>query len=344
MFFSAALVAVALSSCSKNEITTTIDDAPQAIGFGTYVYNPSTKATVETAFQADDIFVIDAYYTAQESAAVAMGSGKSAAPAYFMQNQKVVAAGTTDITWSYSPVKYWPNNDGDKVSFFAVTNATSSSPISDFDALVAEKAPSFKVTGAKTDIMIASLLDETKTADAINFNFAHVMAQVKFNVKLAAAIDSSTSVKIKSLTVDYGDNNTVNGGTFTYDLANENQGVWSNGTGSRANDVFSGEVLVNTGVSTIGAPLMIIPTTGASYDVTVVYQVSTIDGNNNDNYSIITNTCTFAISPESMNKVYTYALEIGLTKVEVSGQVSGWDATDAGTTVKVESTNGTVKE
>ena len=38
----------------------------------------------------------------------------------FMWNQKVVGTGTApDIKWTYTPVKYWPNEEEDKISFFA---------------------------------------------------------------------------------------------------------------------------------------------------------------------------------------------------------------------------------
>lgn len=38
----------------------------------------------------------------------------------FMWNQKVVGTGTApDINWTYNPVKYWPNEEEDKISFFA---------------------------------------------------------------------------------------------------------------------------------------------------------------------------------------------------------------------------------
>ena len=38
----------------------------------------------------------------------------------FMWNQKVVGTGTApDIKWTYNPVKYWPNEEEDKISFFA---------------------------------------------------------------------------------------------------------------------------------------------------------------------------------------------------------------------------------
>ncbi len=41
----------------------------------------------------------------------------------FMYNQQVTYNSTSG-TWEYDPVKYWPNNDGDKISFFAYTPYT----------------------------------------------------------------------------------------------------------------------------------------------------------------------------------------------------------------------------
>ena len=38
----------------------------------------------------------------------------------FMWNQKVIGTGTApNLIWTYNPVKYWPNEEDDKISFFA---------------------------------------------------------------------------------------------------------------------------------------------------------------------------------------------------------------------------------
>lgn len=114
----AAAAAVVLASCAKNEVFQNTQDE-NAVSFSVYVpqttrasYGTQTTATLKT-----DGFGVFAYYTDAAS------YGSSAIP-NFMYNTKVTYA---DSKWTYSPLKYWPNNHGgaaassdvDKVSFFA---------------------------------------------------------------------------------------------------------------------------------------------------------------------------------------------------------------------------------
>ena len=328
--FIAVAAAMVFGSCSKNEVDQASFQTPEnAINFGTYV-GQATKAAVESAFVADDVFAIDAYYTAQEDLTQTV---LDAAPA-FMQNQ-IVTKG--ESTWSYSPIKYYPNNNGDKISFFAVSNGTNKSPIGDFDD---DKTPSFTVAEANTDIMVASKFDveKPKTNAPINFTFKHVMSQVKFTVKLSAALiddlveDDGTTVKVTSLSVPCGNA----GGTFTYDLDTESAGSWeANGTDATTPYLFAAtggvsaegigvELSNEDPATTLGVPLMMVPVAGAKYTATLVYTVATTDASYTDNDSTIENIFTFDIKPVAMNTIYTYNLSIGLTDVQVSGTAELW--------------------
>ncbi len=354
IFLFAAATAVALSSCSKNEVAEMPDSAKNAIGFGTYV-GSATKATAETAFVDGDVFAIKAYYTAQKGI-----TATDATLASFMDNQIVTAAvvGDATPTWSYSPIKYWPNNDNDMVSFFAVTDATSTAPAT---LEVNGTATSFTIAGPATDIMISSVLNAKKQDAAVSFVFQHTMAQLNFTAKLAKALETDsetndkTTVKVKSLTVDYGTAKIAGDGTFTYDNTKANSGSWGEGVAERADDVFDADATApsNTGIGTelnetdvtvIGEPLMLLPTTTANeYTVTVVYTVATVDADKDTNNSSIDNTCTFKITPNAMNTKYTYNLEIGLTDVKVTGSFGDWTEATTDTTVTVESSTGILK-
>ncbi|MFI3314571.1 MAG: hypothetical protein R3Y04_02765, partial [Rikenellaceae bacterium] len=243
--------------------------------------------------------------------------------------------------WTYSPIKYWPNNTDDQVSFFAVTDA-SSTKYTFNDLATSSTTPSFTITDPSTDIMIASVLNMEKPTDGsgVEFTFVHTMAQVNFTAALAAlatdiGASDKTEVTITSLTVDYGTSNTLAGeATFTFSSSTASSGDWATTTDSsvRSNDVFNsaassagiGTVLTTTTETTIGAPLMILPNSSAAYTVTVVYSVATTDYDNSNNNSTISNTCEFEINPKDMNTNYTYDLSIGLTAVSVTGTVSDW--------------------
>ncbi len=349
IFLLAAVTAVALSSCSKNEVCVNPADAANAIGFSTYV-GSATKATAETTFENKDVFAIKAYYTAQKEI-----TATDVKLASFVDNQIVETDGTD---WNYSPIKYWPNNTGDKVSFFAVTDATSAAPAT---LNVSGTATSFTIAGPATDIMIASALNVTKQDAAVSFVFQHTMAQLNFTAKLAKALltdsetDDETTVKVKSLTVDYGTAKIAGNGTFTYDNTTVNSGSWGEGASTRTADVFDaaatapsntgiGTELTNSEATVIGEPLMLLPTATANeYTVTVVYTVATVDADQDSNNSTIDNTCTFKITPNTMNTKYTYNLEIGLTDVKVTGSFGTWDDANSSTTVEVATSTGVLK-
>lgn len=117
-----ALAALALASCAKVENAVPVPQAkPVSMDFGVYV--PQTKAGAAGAMDDAKLrstgFGVMAYVEA--------GGYTGSASANFMYNQQVTYSGSG---WTYSPVKYWPNQlddtgiggDGQPartVSFFA---------------------------------------------------------------------------------------------------------------------------------------------------------------------------------------------------------------------------------
>lgn len=126
----AAAAALALVACAKVETFKTVEN--EEIGFGVYVPKTATKAGAagtitqtgaESTTSLQTVgFGVFAYYT---DGASYPASNNSLKP-NFMYNTKVSGA-----SWSYAPIKYWPNetiddnNDAygpaaaDKLSFFA---------------------------------------------------------------------------------------------------------------------------------------------------------------------------------------------------------------------------------
>lgn len=118
----AAVAALALTACAKFETEKPVVDEP--IAFGAYAGNALTKAgaygeETTTTLQTNG-FGVFAYQTT--------GNYTSSATPNFMYNTKVSTS-----SWTYSPIKYWPNQiqagntdsqpatafQADKVSFFA---------------------------------------------------------------------------------------------------------------------------------------------------------------------------------------------------------------------------------
>ena len=154
LFFAAAAVAM-LASCSQNDdisapVVAENNDATP-VQFGTYVSKSATSRTTNgtpgsttTAAQlGTNKFGVFAYYTQATDYANTVSTGSQTPN--FMYNQPVESADGT--TWTYSPVKYWPNDNttadnanatgttNSKVSFFAyspfVEYATVATPAAD---------------------------------------------------------------------------------------------------------------------------------------------------------------------------------------------------------------------
>ena len=136
----AAVAAIVLSACAKIETEKPVVDEP--INFAAYSGNAITKAGAygeeTTATLKTNGFGVFAYQTT--------GDYTSSATPNFMYNTKV-----SGDSWTYSPVKYWPNQiqagntdaqpatafQADKVSFFAyaphVTATASSGAVASTD-------------------------------------------------------------------------------------------------------------------------------------------------------------------------------------------------------------------
>ncbi|MBP5676573.1 MAG: fimbrillin family protein [Bacteroidales bacterium] len=120
----AAAAALALAACAKVE--TINNNAPEAIGFSVYTGKAATKAVSGTDFgtitntelqASTNGFGVFGYYTDA-------ADYNSSIKANFMYNQQVKYSGGS---WTYSPIKYWPNEHGasavstdtDKLTFLA---------------------------------------------------------------------------------------------------------------------------------------------------------------------------------------------------------------------------------
>lgn len=124
-----AMAALTISSCSNDEYVSNVRfDSP--IEFGTYLgRDAQTRASVITVNElATQGFGVFAYYTDESSYVNASTpesgtkgedgyvAAKIASPCNYMYNQFVSKSGDA---WTYSPVKYWPNDPNDKLTFFA---------------------------------------------------------------------------------------------------------------------------------------------------------------------------------------------------------------------------------
>ena len=198
LFGMAAMAAMMLGSCSTDEVVN--DYSPEnAIQFGTYVgRNAESRATViDNVKLAEDHFGVYAYYTGTDSWNTTTHTPN------FMSNQMVEGTVTTNVVtgWTYSPTKYWPNNNGAKLTFFAYapycadpdplgneTNITSV-PANNTTGYPSIGFEVNETVASQTDLLYADvdkddskLMDLTKQTvnDEVKFHFKHALSKIAF--------------------------------------------------------------------------------------------------------------------------------------------------------------------
>ena len=203
-----AMTALAIAGCSQNEITEVRQDANSAVGFSVYTGVPTrgkdvSNTTMQGASDATNYggFGIMAYYTGSKK-------WEEMAPENlkptFMFNQKVTYESNA---WTYSPIKYWPNDTQAKVSFFAyapyessetgerVGIVTSKITETGIPKITFSLKPADKLEDM-VDLVVANAKDKSQTDDAIEFKFAHILSRIAFKAKLGkdyAGLDGTES-------------------------------------------------------------------------------------------------------------------------------------------------------
>lgn len=183
---------LALLGCTKIEHLEPSELAEDTISFGTsFSNNPMTRAgIVSTGTLGVDGFGVNAYYTRTTPFS-------GGAELNYMVNTKVTY-NQEKYAWTYTPVKYWPNNSEEMISFFAY-GPYSYNP---GDNNITQNATSlnFTVTNdVKSQVDLVYNTNYTGTIDAkkqatneaIHFIFDHALSRVSFTVE--AAVDETTN-------------------------------------------------------------------------------------------------------------------------------------------------------
>jgi hypothetical protein len=222
------LTGALLGACSSNDVETSYEQEVQQfknvpVTFGTYIGNSAeTRANTPgvldlSALKAGDGFGVFAIYTNDKNLATDGGKKPN-----FMYNEHV----TWDASaWTYSPIKYWPNEFGssaqsaatDMLSFFAYApwsgndetgNEWDKSSTSTATGIVklttkteTSKYPTVTYRVANTpaqsvDLLYAKVQDATKPLVAIDadgskvkFDFKHALA--RFGLQVQGVFDSA---------------------------------------------------------------------------------------------------------------------------------------------------------
>ena len=200
------ITALAMTACTQSELVHN-DQHNRPLTFGTYVGNATeTRAgdtyVASTTLPDKQAFGLFCYMHSSDWTTVAASTN-----ANFMYNQMVRVRGiSSPQTFTYTPVKYWPNNSRDKLSFLAYY-PHGGAGIAFEGAANATYTPStlgmpkvhFTVqpTAAKqVDFMYADpVTNQTKANSKVDFAFRHALTKITLKAKRKADPDGETVVE-----------------------------------------------------------------------------------------------------------------------------------------------------
>ena len=338
-----AAAAIMMVGCSKDQV---VSEMPQdnAINFGMYFGRDaqSRAAIMNTADLENQSFGVFAYYT----------DGKeydATATPNFMFNQLVEWNGTD--AWTYSPLKYWPNEATDKLSFFAYAPHTSKSNgnitlAAGFDKASAS-APSltYKLDDDQSthvdllwaDPTTVKNLTKQTTSEKVPFVFNHALSRIGF--KSVAVIDESSN-KANGEIDDESHTNPLDGDTkitlksikltgnfYQGGKLNLATGAWSDHVAAASTEYnWATADFLNDDVTTTKAVVLnddkyltVLPhASSQQIKIEVVYTVKTTDASLAGGYSEVTNTITSDAFDFTFQKgfAYNFVLHVGLTSVK----------------------------
>lgn len=312
----------------------------------------------------------------------------------FMYNQPVTCPAGT---WTYDPIKYWPNEENDRVDFFAyapfveVTPATGlvtaepESGILGLSHYLAEGDPQvwYRTTltpGKDVDLCWGlPFLNQAKqhTNERLQFEFHHALSQlnVQIDADMDVASQTTTRVYVRSVTfTGFMIQGTLNstGEPICDDISGKERPRREpviitdgriDGEEGRTGAVDVNEKLAklnpliiqtkpydaleNDGVKETSAnlfdkadetvPVLVVPLAGTPMNVTIVYDVETVD----NGLGLLSDGVTHGLSIENRitrqilldngdplsleaGKKYTVKLHLGLTGVKFSASVGEW--------------------
>lgn len=235
-----ASAAIAMTGCSSDETVLTPSAQGNAIEFGTYLGRDAQMRGTVMDNDALKNMGVYASYTEQKKYAEATDPTSN-----FMYNQKVVKNGTN---WEYSPLKYWPTTQNDKVSFFAYAPYTteSNNVIAVESDNAAKNAPTLTVTlpddlKNMVDFVAGVQMDKTYpgTGDAntaVKFTLKHELTRVGIQAKVNQNVyGTDAKNKTKVVITDIQLDGLANGqfyqsGVYTFPTSESAVGTWSNQT------------------------------------------------------------------------------------------------------------------
>lgn len=172
-----------LAGCDKEEHQPPMVQGNVPISFDatTLPMKPASRAETTT----DNILSMRVFASYTKGADFGTSS-----PMNYMYNQEVTRTNNTS-PWKYSPVKYWPNKEGEKISFFAYGYGYSNTPyvhggikLSPNTAIGYPYIDFKEGKYSSTDLVCATVKNKTSSSSGgnVSFEMKHVMTRIKVSV------------------------------------------------------------------------------------------------------------------------------------------------------------------
>ena len=316
--------------CSKNEVVADEEDpwidlcGDQPIRFSSSMATPTTKAplpngTVFGVFASFQQGVIG-------SGIPASGSAATFTPNY-MYNEDVHY--NTGPSYNYAPVKYWPNNEENTISFWAYSPYTETETFlkkhetntNYSDNRIGIPDINFTLTDGKTDLMVTHLnesapyivkdLSKPAVSGTVDLLFHHVLCKVNFVFRLSTG---GFDVNLTQIRFDHVHQ------TGTYN-SYDSPSCWQNISGDGTFTAFSGTQALSTSDTAIDSVMLLPQTLDDPYEVNL-HIVYTVDEDENSGDIVLST----KHASWDVNTQYTYTVTITPgVPIMFSADIKPWD-------------------
>jgi len=342
-------VLLLLASCGQGHEVLPSGGEAEAVGFSSQVMEPTDDGAtrVAAAYNTDNGIPLNgsigvyAYYHDNSSWADHFDAEEHTTDATpdFMLNQAAVNVSPGN-NYAYSPLKYWPNESGDKVSFVAYfphTNAGNSATTGITPHLTESDAalPSYDFTvqdaaSEQVDFLVSPLVpDMQKQNERVHFRLYHATAKVYVSVVVNDDLRRQLAYyRINRLQLT----NLHNSGTLRY--TDGNTYGWTAQTGTHTYTFTPGEAQLLLPQTLDDAVMLEMDYSLTFYTDGTVYQY---DGTGQ---AVAVDQYTYAITDASAqlntvpvsapitawqpNHVYHYIIRLGARSISFTAQVVEW--------------------
>ena len=308
------------TGCSSDDVVN--DYSPEnAIEFGTYLGRDAQgRATITDATSLQTTgFGVFAYLNA---------SG-TYTNANFMKNTQVSTS-----SWTYGPTKYWPNDNTNKLSFFAY-GPYGDENIDNVNDAGADNTITYTVDGdiaKQTDFVVAAPIlnkgqgDFSTSNGKVKFTFAHMLSRIAFSAKKSNADAATVTINWINLTGNFFTTGTV-------DMSANAPAIVGTGTATEQTYTFTKGEEFNTAEAELETTadnlttgdtkyLMVIPSEINDYTITVNYTVSYSDGSDPVTSTITSSPIRISFTA---GNAYLFNLDVKLNAIEFAQPiVTGW--------------------